>query len=105
MASEDKKRMAHTALVTQLLQGLGRATPAQRRTAFDNTGLDGPLSTLVNKVARYAYRVTDEDINAVKASGLSEDEIFELVVCAAVGQSSRQYESALAALDDATEKG
>jgi alkylhydroperoxidase/carboxymuconolactone decarboxylase family protein YurZ len=37
----------------------------------------------------------------VKESGLSEDEVFELVVCAAVGQAARQYESALAALAEA----
>jgi hypothetical protein len=37
----------------------------------------------------------------MKASGLSEDQVFELVVCAAVGQSARQYETALEALDQA----
>jgi AhpD family alkylhydroperoxidase len=33
------------------------------------------------------------------ASGLSEDQIFEIVVCAAVGQATRQYDAALAALE------
>jgi hypothetical protein len=33
---------------------------------------------------------------------LLEDEIFELVVCAAFGEASRQLNSALAALDAAT---
>ena len=46
-------------------------------------------------------RVTDEDLGAVKAVGLTEDQVFELVICAAVGQSSRQYTSALEALDQA----
>jgi alkylhydroperoxidase/carboxymuconolactone decarboxylase family protein YurZ len=46
--------------------------------------------------------VTDADIAAAKAAGLSEDHIFELVVTAAVGQANRQLESALAALDEAT---
>jgi alkylhydroperoxidase/carboxymuconolactone decarboxylase family protein YurZ len=41
----------------------------------------------------------------VRASGLTEDEVFELVVCAAVGQATRQYEAALAALQDASEDG
>jgi hypothetical protein len=99
MTAEDKKLTKHKLLVTRVLEGDGRATPVQRRAAFDNAGLEGSLSTLVNKVARYAYRVTDEDINTVKVSGFSEDQIFELVVCAAIGQSTRQYESALAALD------
>ena len=33
-----------------------------------------------------------------------EDQIFELVVCAAIGQATRQYDSALAALDAATRR-
>jgi hypothetical protein len=57
---------------------------------------------LIEKVARYAYKVTDADITAARTSGLSEDEIFELVVCAAIGQATRQYDSARAALEAAT---
>jgi len=48
--------------------------------------------------------MTDEDIAAVRAAGLSEDQIFEIVICAAIGQASRQYTSALAALASATEE-
>ncbi len=104
MQTEDKKRKAHKILITRVLEGEGTATPVQRRAAFDNARLNEPLSILVNKVARYAYRVTNEDITSVKKSGLNEDQIFELVVCAALGQSTRQYETALAALDAASEK-
>jgi hypothetical protein len=104
MQTEDKKRMAHNILITRILEGDGRATSVQRRAAFDNDRLDEPMRTLVNKIANYAYRVTDEDIISVKAFGFSEDQIFELVICAALGQSTRQYESALAALDAAGEK-
>jgi alkylhydroperoxidase family enzyme len=52
----------------------------------------------MSKVAERATQITDEDFAAVKASGLSEDQIFELVVCAAIGQATRQYETALGAL-------
>jgi hypothetical protein len=93
---------AHKALVARILEGDGRASHARRRAAFDNAGLAEPLITLIGTVARHAYKVTDEDIAAAKASGLSEDQIFELVVCAAIGQATRQYDSALAALDAAT---
>jgi hypothetical protein len=104
MPIKDKKRVMQKAMVTRILEGDGKASHAQRRAAFDNAGLPEPLSTLVNKTANYAYRVTDEDITAVKASGLSEDQIFEIVVCAAIGQATRQYETALAALDAVTTK-
>ena len=36
---------------------------------------------------------------------LSEDQLFELVVCAAVGQSTRLYEAGLAVLAEATVDG
>jgi hypothetical protein len=97
-------RQARKALVARILDGDGRASRAQRRAAFDNTGLAKPLSTLIDKVARHAYTVTDEDIAAVVATGLSEDQIFEIVVCAAIGQATRQYDAALAALEAATGK-
>ncbi len=104
MPTEDKKRLAHQAMVTRVLEGDGKTSRTQRRAAFDNTGLAEPLKTLVNKVAHAAYKITDEDIDAVRASGLSEDQIFELVVCAAIGQATRQYASGLMALDAAIEK-
>lgn len=97
-------RQARKAVVARILDGDGRASHAQRRAAFNNTGLAEPLSTLIDKVARNAYTVTDEDIAAVVATGLSEDQIFEIVVCAAIGQATRQYDAALEALKAATGK-
>lgn len=95
----------HRALVARVLDSEGTAPRELRRAAFDNAGLDEPLRTLVDKVAYRACRVTDEDITTVRAAGLSEDEVFEIVVCAAIGQASRQYGSALAALAIATKDG
>ena len=89
--------------VYRLWRDLG-ASHAQRRAAFDNAGLAEPLRTLIDKIAKHAYKVTDDDIAAARASGLSEDQIFELAVCAAIGQATRQYDTALAALDAATER-
>src|SRR5262245_17740072 len=75
---------ARKALVARILEGDGNASRALRRAAFDDAGLVEPLRTLIGKVARQATRVTDEDVAAARASGLSEDQIFEIVVCAAV---------------------
>ena len=97
-------RQAQKVLVKRILEGDGKASPSERRAAFNNTGLAEPLGTLVDKVAKHAYRVTDEDVVAAKVSGLSEDQVFEILVCAAVGQATRQYETAFAALKDATGK-
>jgi hypothetical protein len=49
-------------LVARILGGEGRASHAQRHAAFDNTGLAEPLRTLIDKVAKHAYKVTDDDI-------------------------------------------
>jgi hypothetical protein len=93
----------HRQLVTRVLGG-GRKAPAElRRAAFDDAGLSEPVRTLIEKVANHAYDVTDDDVAAVRTVGLSEDQIFEIVVCAAVGQANRQYESGLAALAFATQ--
>lgn len=89
-------------LVERVLEGDGRASREARRAAFKNEGVAEPARALIDKVSRHAYRVTDEDIAAAKAGGVSEDQIFELAVCAAVGQSTRQLDAALAALDEAT---
>jgi hypothetical protein len=95
------KLAAHQAVVTHALEGEGSAPRAQRRAAFDNALIDEPLRTLISGVAEQPTAITDDDFAAVKASGLSEDQIFELVVCAAVGQATRQYQSALQALSAA----
>jgi alkylhydroperoxidase/carboxymuconolactone decarboxylase family protein YurZ len=94
----------HRELVARVLEGNGHAAPELRRAAFDDAGLSEPIRSLIEKVANHAYRVTDEDVAAVRAAGLSEDQIFEIVVCAAVGQASRQYAGALAALASATDE-
>ena len=98
---ESKGRAAHQRLVARILEGQGHASLAQRRDAFENAALPEPLHTLIDKVALSSYRVTDSDIAAVKAAGFSEDQIFELVICAAVGQSTRQFSAAMSALDAA----
>jgi hypothetical protein len=97
-------RQSQKALVKRILEGDGKASPSERRAAFNNTGLAEPLGSLVDKVAKHAYRVTDADITTARVSGLSEDQVFEMLVCAAVGQATRQYETAFAALKDATGK-
>jgi hypothetical protein len=89
---------ARTAATKRVLEGDGHTSREQRKEAFGAQG--GPA--LLDKVRTQAARISDEDVVAAKASGLSEDQIFELVTCAALGQSTRQYESAMAALEEAT---
>jgi hypothetical protein len=102
---EDQKRATHQALVDRVLNGAGRASAEQRARAFNNADVPPPLDALVGKIATRPTQVTDADFAAAKASGFSEDQLFELVISAAVGQSARLYEAGLAALAEATANG
>lgn len=105
VADQGTKRDAFSALVDRVVRGEGRASAEQRARAFADEGLAPPLDTLIGNVTARPVRVTAADFAAVRAAGVSEDEVFELVVCAAVGHSARLYAAGLAALDAATEDG
>jgi hypothetical protein len=96
------KKSTRDKLVGRILDGDGTASRDDRKAAFANDGVVPGARALIAKVATQASQISDQDVGAVKAAGLSEDAIFELAVCAAVGQSARQYDSALAALAEAT---
>jgi hypothetical protein len=56
------------------------------------------LEPYITKVALYAYRITDQDIEALHMAGYSEDAIFELTLSAALGASIARLERGLTAL-------
>ena len=53
------------------------------------------IASYLAKVRTGAYAVTDSDVEALKAAGLTEDEIFEQTVAAAIGQGLRRLDRAL----------
>ena len=101
--SETVKRLRQRT-IDVAVDGPGIAKKETRRAAFENKDVPETAKKLVAKVAKNAWKVTDEDIAGAKAAGLSEDEIFELVICAALGQATRQLDAALGALDAAKEE-
>lgn len=92
-------------LIDRILKGKGNSSQEQRQAAFSNQDLPQPLQSLINKVAYQAYKVTDSDIEAVRQTGITEDQLFELIICAAVGQASRQYKKGLSALEETVKMG
>ena len=56
------------------------------------------LDVYLEKVRLHAYRVVDSDVAALKAAGLSEDEIFEQTVAAAVAAGLERLDAGLATL-------
>jgi alkylhydroperoxidase family enzyme len=62
----------------QLIEGLREAAQPARP--------EPPAArAYLEKVREKAYAITDRDVEELEASGLSDDEIFELTVAAAVG--------------------
>jgi hypothetical protein len=97
-----RTQQLHKAMIERILKGKGHSSTEQRFAAFSNANLSQPLVSLIDKVANSSFKITDKDIASAKESGFTEDQIFELIISAAVGQSERQYESAIAALNKAT---
>jgi alkylhydroperoxidase family enzyme len=56
------------------------------------------FAVYLEKVRLHAYRVTDADVQALKDTGHSEDQIFEQTVSAAVAAGLARLEAGLAAL-------
>jgi alkylhydroperoxidase family enzyme len=56
------------------------------------------LVAYLEKVRLHAYKVTDSDVDELKAAGFSEDEIFEHTVSAAAGAGLERLDAGLATL-------
>ncbi len=86
------------AAVVRVVDGDGRSSPAVRRAVFeDPASAPEAMRALLLKVSEHAHQITDEDLASVKAV-VAEDEIFELVIAAALGKAQRQLAAAHAAI-------
>ncbi len=57
------------------------------------------LIEYVDKVISDPHKVTDEDVERLKAAGYSEDAIFEITLCASVGCGMARLERGLRLLE------
>jgi alkylhydroperoxidase family enzyme len=69
-----------------------------REAAQPGRSAPADLAPYLDKVRRHAYRVTDADVEELKAAGHSEDELFEHTVSAAVAAGLTRLEAALGTL-------
>ena len=74
----------------------GGRDPAAGRASGE--GVPAPLADYVDKVARHAYQLTDEDLGALQRAGNADDALFEVTVSAALGAALGRLERGLAAL-------
>jgi alkylhydroperoxidase family enzyme len=56
------------------------------------------MGAYLEKVRRHAYKVTDRDVEELKAAGFSEDEIFEQTVSAATAAGLERLDAGLTTL-------
>jgi hypothetical protein len=78
------------------------ALPYETRLALaTGRGIPAALEPYAVKMARYAYRVTEDDLEALRAAGFDDDAIFEATVTVALGVGLHRREVGLAALRSA----
>jgi hypothetical protein len=92
------------------LESPGVTEPALRRAVFARSAelsggaaagveeIPADLRKYVDTAARHAYRITDEDVQALRQAGYSEDAIFEISVAASVGAGLSRLERGLGIL-------
>jgi alkylhydroperoxidase family enzyme len=98
-AMEDRFGSFRSATAAALLQGEG-ATPADLRQAIARGSAPPELMPLVEKIQSRPYAVTDADLDALRTR-YSEDQLYEIVVAAALGAARARLDAAHRALRDA----
>ena len=95
--SEKLRRIEH-----RLIAGPGHLDQQIRRSVVEGgESGDDILDNYVDKVRHHAYKIVDGDIEALKAAGWSEDQIYELSICAAFGAAKHRLDVGLRAIEQA----
>jgi hypothetical protein len=98
-AMNDRFGPLRMATAAALLNGQAATAPELRQAI---TGGNPPpeLTTLVDKIRSRAYTVTDHDLDQLR-SRYTEDQLFEIVLCAAFGAANERLAAAHRALEEA----
>jgi hypothetical protein len=97
---EDPHASLRERVLDGVLNGPGESDPAVRNAVADKSNVPADLQTLVDKIHRHAYKVTDEDMGQLQPK-YGDDKMFEIVVSAALGASRQRLLAGLAALEKA----
>jgi alkylhydroperoxidase family enzyme len=85
-------------LTERVLTSPGALEPHVREAIAAGRGLPPGLAAYIEKVSLRAHEVTDEDIEALKRAGFTEDQIFEATVSVALGAGLKRLRAGLDAL-------
>lgn len=98
-AAKSDPHASRMALLTErVLTSPGALEPHLREAIAAGRGLPPGLAEYVKKVALNANEVTDEDVEALKRAGFTEDQIFEATVSVALGAGLKRLRAGLDAL-------
>jgi hypothetical protein len=98
-AVSEALRALEEATAQAVLRGPG-TTAAELRQAVARGEPPEDLRPLVDKIRRHAHRVTDEDLASLR-DRYTEDQLFEVVVAAALGAAEARLHAGLRALEGA----
>ena len=96
--SPDPHAVLRDRVLDSVLRGPGETNPALRMSVAERNNVPDELKELVEKIHRHPYKVTDEDISRLQTR-YSDDQLFELVVSAALGASRERLLAGLDALE------
>ena len=99
MAGSDPHANLLDRVLNRVLLGTGEVETGMRQAAASGRGLPADLQPLIDKVHRHAYKVTDEDIAAAQQK-YGDDEMFEIIVSAALGAANQRLQAGLRALNE-----
>jgi hypothetical protein len=102
--TEEQHREAFDALQTAIMGGDAVAvTPIEvRRRAAERSHVPERFAAYVDTIHDHAYQVSDRTVWDLRASGASQDEVFEVTISAAFGAARARLQAGLAALREAT---
>src|SRR5262245_3072852 len=86
------------ALLRAVLESPGATEPGVRQAIYRGARQDGPVGAYVEQVRGQSYRISDEDVQGLLESGMSQDAVFELTVAAALGAAGERLEAGMRAM-------
>lgn len=85
-------------LMKSVFEGPGRLPAETRRALAERKFVPAALEKFRDKVFDRAVEISDEDVDALRAAGMTEDEIYEAAVASALGAARVRLDAALSAI-------
>lgn len=96
----DPHGLLRNKVLETVLGSPGMSDPATRQQAFAAENVPADLRSLIEKIEASAYKITDDDLARLQGK-YTDDQLFEIIVSAALGAAERRLVAGLDALNDA----